>query len=184
MYSKWLQFSTVSSPSPHCLFQSWTLCRWPHSRHHVLVSDDFLLLALWPWYHPLILGTSQLVYQYLKRIFIKFIHTEKVLWVVRIFLSFLTVSNELHYHKGMGRLLPGMATRLAFNVPGSAGAAGREPSMEIVCWELVREMALGDFLFFWSAFWMVAESVGRLASWWKTLRLRMMAYTKLQLPEV
>lgn len=62
-------------------------------------------------------------------------------------------------------MLPGIATRLAFSVPGSAGTAGREPTMEIVSWELVREIVSGDFLFFCRAFWMDAESVGRLASW-------------------
>ena len=78
--------------------------------------------------------------------------------------------------------VPGMATRLVFRVPGSAGTAGREPSMDTVSWELVREMTSGDFLFLCKAFWMEAGSVGRLASWWNTLRLRMMAYTRLQFP--
>lgn len=76
-----------------------------------------------------------------------------------------------------------MATRLAFSVPGSAGTAGLDPSMDTVSWELVRDIAFGDFLFLCKAFWMVAGSEGRLASWWKTLRFRMMAYTKLQLPD-
>ena len=82
------------------------------------------------------------------------------------------------------RSVPGIATRLVFRVPGSAGTAGREPSMETVSWELVREMASGDFLFLCKAFWMEPGSDGRLTSWWNTLRFRMMAYTKLQLPEV
>ncbi len=66
---------------------------------------------------------------------------------------------------------------------GSAGTAGREPSMDTVSCELVREIASGDFLFLCKAFWMVLGSEVRLASWWKTLRFRMMAYTKLQLPD-
>lgn len=78
--------------------------------------------------------------------------------------------------------LPGMATRLALRVPGSAGTAGCEPSMDTVSWELVREMTSGDFLFLCRAFWMEAASAGRLANWWNTLRLRMMAYTRLQFP--
>lgn len=77
---------------------------------------------------------------------------------------------------------PGMATRLAFSVPGSAGTAGCEPSMDTVSWELVREMTSGDFLFLCRAFWMEAASDGRLANWWNTLRLRMIAYTRLQFP--
>lgn len=78
--------------------------------------------------------------------------------------------------------VPGMATRLALSVPGSAGTAGCEPSMDTVSWELVREMTSGDFLFLCRAFWIEAESAGRLANWWNTLRLRMMAYTRLQFP--
>lgn len=77
---------------------------------------------------------------------------------------------------------PGMATRLALSVPGSAGTAGCEPSMDTVSWELVREMTSGDFLFLCRPFWMDAASDGRLANWWNTLRLRMMAYTRLQFP--
>lgn len=71
--------------------------------------------------------------------------------------------------------VPGIATRLAFSVPGSAGTAGWEPSMDTVSWELVREITSGDFFFLCKAFWIVAGSEGRLASWWNTLRLRMMA---------
>lgn len=76
-----------------------------------------------------------------------------------------------------------MATRLALSVPGSAGMAGCEPSMDTVSWELVREMTSGDFLFLCRAFWMEPASDGKLANWWNTLRLRMMAYTRLQFPE-
>lgn len=43
-------------------------------------------------------------------------------------------------------------------------------------------MTSGDFLFLCRAFWMEAGSEGRLANWWNTLRLRMMAYTRLQFP--
>ena len=75
-----------------------------------------------------------------------------------------------------------MASRLAFRVPGSAGAAGLDPSMACVSVEWVREAAGMLFLFRCNAFWMEAVSVGRLASWWKMLRLRMMAYTRLKFP--
>lgn len=46
--------------------------------------------------------------------------------------------------------VPGMATRLALSVPGSAGMAGRDPSMEMVSWELIREITavVVFFLFF------------------------------------
>lgn len=81
-----------------------------------------------------------------------------------------------------GASVPGVAARLVFTVPGSAGAAGLEPSMDTVSCELVREMASGGRFLRCRAFWMEVESDGRLASWWKTERLRMMAYTKLQLP--
>lgn len=54
--------------------------------------------------------------------------------------------------------------------------------MDTVSWELVREMTSGDFFFLCRAFWMEAGSEGRLANWWNTLRLRMMAYTRLQFP--
>lgn len=54
--------------------------------------------------------------------------------------------------------------------------------MDTVSWELVREMTSGDFLFLCKAFWMEAASEGRLANWWNTLRLRMIAYTRLQFP--
>lgn len=75
-----------------------------------------------------------------------------------------------------------MASKLVFRVPGSAGTAGLEPSMDSVStMELVRDTP--DFFFLCSAFWMDAVSDGRLASWWKTLRFRMMAYTRLELPE-
>lgn len=62
-------------------------------------------------------------------------------------------------------IIPGIATRLAFRVPGSAGTAGREPSMETVSWEFVREIKSGDFFFFCKAFWIEAGSEARLASW-------------------
>lgn len=68
-----------------------------------------------------------------------------------------------------------MATRLVFSVPGSAGTAGWDPSMDTVSWELVREMTSGDFFFRCRAFWMEAASEGRLANWWKTFLLRMIA---------
>ena len=75
-----------------------------------------------------------------------------------------------------------MASRLVFRVPGSAGTAGLEPSMDSgSAMELARDTP--DFFFFCRAFWMDAVSDGRLASWWKTFRFLMMAYTRLELPE-
>lgn len=76
-------------------------------------------------------------------------------------------------------LLPGVASKLALRVPGSAGPAGLEPSMDSSA-ALVPETP--DFFLLWEAFWMDAASVGRLASWWKTFLLRMMAYTRLEFP--
>ncbi len=77
--------------------------------------------------------------------------------------------------------LPGVASKLALSVPGSAGTAGLEPSMDLVSMELVLEIP--DFFFFCRAFWIDAVSDGRLASWWKTFRFRMIVYTRLQLPD-
>lgn len=73
-----------------------------------------------------------------------------------------------------------MASRLALSVPGSAGTAGLEPSMDTVSMEFVLEIP--DFFFLCRAFWIDAMSDGRLASWWKTFLFRMMAYTRLQFP--
>lgn len=92
------------------------------------------------------------------------------------------MDHSYHFKQQHPQSVPGIATRLAFSVPGSAGTAGWEPSMDTVSWELVREMTSGDFLFLCRAFWMEAGSEGRLANWWNTLRLRMMAYTRLQFP--
>lgn len=82
--------------------------------------------------------------------------------------------------KTLADLLPGVASKLALRVPGSAGAAGLEPSMDSLSIDLILEIP--DF-FLCRTFWIEATSVGRLASWWKTLRLRMMAYTRLEFPE-
>lgn len=73
------------------------------------------------------------------------------------------------------RARPGVATRLVLRVPGSAGTAGREPSMEAPSCEPVRDKGSGARRRRCSALWMAGGSVGRLASWWKTLRFRMMA---------
>lgn len=77
---------------------------------------------------------------------------------------------------------PGVATKLVLRVPGSAGAAGREPSMEVPSCEPLRDRGSGARRRRCRAFWMAGGSAGRLASWWKTLRFRMMAYTRLELP--
>lgn len=58
-----------------------------------------------------------------------------------------------------------MAIRLVFNVPGSAGAAGREPSMDAPSWELVRDRGSAVFFFLWRARWMDGVSDGRFANW-------------------
>lgn len=78
--------------------------------------------------------------------------------------------------------VPGVASKLAFRVPGSAGTAGLEPSMDSFSAELVLEIPDFFSFFLCRAFWIDGASEGRLASWWKTFRLRMMAYTRLQLP--
>ena len=70
---------------------------------------------------------------------------------------------------------PGVATRLVLRVPGSAGTAGRDPSMEAPSCEPARDKGSGGRRRRCSALWMAGGSVGRLASWWKTLRFRMMA---------
>lgn len=70
---------------------------------------------------------------------------------------------------------PGVATRLVLRVPGSAGAAGWDPSMEAPSCEPARDKGSGGRRRRCSALWMAGGSVGRLASWWKTLRFRMMA---------
>lgn len=76
---------------------------------------------------------------------------------------------------------PGVASKLALSVPGSAGTAGLKPSMDSETMEL--DLEVPNFFFLCRAFWMDAMSHGRLANWWKTLLFRMMAYTTLQLPE-
>lgn len=73
-----------------------------------------------------------------------------------------------------------MASKLALSLPGSAGTAGLEPSMDSGIIEL--DLETPDFFFLCRAFWIDTVSDGRLANWWKTLRFRMMAYTRLQLP--
>lgn len=76
--------------------------------------------------------------------------------------------------------IPGVASKLALRVPGFAGTAGLEPTVD--SWEMDLDLETPDFLFLCTAFWMDAMSDGRLAKWWKTLRFRMMAYTRLKLP--
>jgi len=77
--------------------------------------------------------------------------------------------------------LPGVAANVAFSVPGSASEAGTDPSIEGSsspaepdCTDLrlrfVRALAMDEW------------SVGRLASWWKIVRLRMIVYTRFELP--
>ncbi len=77
--------------------------------------------------------------------------------------------------------IPGVAASVAFSVPGSASWAGTEPSMEGASvgsvWDWVN-----FFPRFVSALAMAEWSVARLASWWNTFRLRMMVYTKFELP--
>lgn len=73
-----------------------------------------------------------------------------------------------------------MASKLASNIPDSAATGTLELSAVSDVTETDLEMP--DFLFFCRAFWMDVVSDGRLASWWKTLRFRMMVYTRLELP--
>lgn len=81
----------------------------------------------------------------------------------------------------MGRgFTPGVASKLALNILESAAPGTLELSAVSEVTEMDLEMP--DFLFFCRAFWMDAVSDGRLANWWKTLRFRMMAYTRLELP--
>lgn len=81
----------------------------------------------------------------------------------------------------MGRsFTPGVASKLASNILESAAAGALE--LSAVSEETETDLEMRDFLFFCRAFWMDAVSDGRLASWWKTLRFRMMAYTRLELP--
>lgn len=75
---------------------------------------------------------------------------------------------------------PGVASKLALNILESAATGTLELSAVSDVTETDLEMP--DFLFFCRTFWMDAVSDGRLASWWKTLRFRMMAYTRLELP--
>lgn len=70
--------------------------------------------------------------------------------------------------------VPGVASKLALRVPGSAGTAGLEPSMDLFSTEFILEIP-GFFFFFCSARWMDSASDARLARWWKTFLLRMMA---------
>ena len=75
-----------------------------------------------------------------------------------------------------------MAASVTLSVPGSASRAGCAPSMVWGSWvfsggganffpRLVMALAMEEW------------SMGRLASWWNTLRLRMMVYTRLALPK-
>lgn len=77
--------------------------------------------------------------------------------------------------------LRGVAARETLRVPGSASAAGVAPS--IVSGSL--DSLGGWFNFFpllLNALAMAEWSVGRLANWWNTFRLRMIVYTRLELP--
>lgn len=76
--------------------------------------------------------------------------------------------------------IPGVASKLALRVPGFGGTAGLEPTVD--SWDMDLDLETPDLLFLCRAFWMDAMSDGRLAKWWKTLRFRMMAYTRLKLP--
>lgn len=76
--------------------------------------------------------------------------------------------------------IPGVASKLALNILDSDAAGALELSDGSDVTEL--DLEIPDLLFFCRAFWMDAVSDGRLASWWKTLRFRMMAYTRLELP--
>lgn len=76
---------------------------------------------------------------------------------------------------------PGVASKLALNILVSSATGTREVSAVSAVTETDAETA--DFLLFCRAFWTDAVSDGRLASWWKRLRFRMMAYTRLELPK-
>ena len=77
--------------------------------------------------------------------------------------------------------LPGVAANVAFNVPGSASEAGTDPSIDGS--SSAPEPDCTDFLLrFVRALAMDEWSVGRLASWWKIVRLRMIVYTRFELP--
>ncbi len=83
----------------------------------------------------------------------------------------------------------GMAFKLAFRVPVWTGVLLYGPSLQAVLYGLLVSMktalwVLLLLLFFCRAFWIELTSVGRLASWWKRLRLRMMPYTRLKLPDL
>lgn len=77
--------------------------------------------------------------------------------------------------------LRGVAARETLSVPGSASNAGMAPS---ICGSFESTWVWTNFFPRFVIALAIAEwSVERLASWWKTLRLRMMVYTKLELPE-
>lgn len=81
----------------------------------------------------------------------------------------------------MCNLIPGVASKLALNILGSAATGTLELSAASDMTD--PDLESPDFLFFCCrAFWMDAMSEGRLANWWKMLRFRMMAYTRLELP--
>lgn len=77
--------------------------------------------------------------------------------------------------------LRGKAARLALSVPGSASDAGMAPS--IVCGSLVSWGGAENFFPRLVRALAIAEwSVGRFAIWWNTFLLRIIVYTKLELP--
>lgn len=76
-----------------------------------------------------------------------------------------------------------MASKLALRPPVLAGATGLEPVEEKEEEDRDLDRETPDFFLLCRAFWMDDMSEGRLARWWKVLRFRMMAYTRLKLPE-
>lgn len=56
---------------------------------------------------------------------------------------------KLSMYVFLPNLIPGVASKLVLSVPGSAGTAGLEPSMDPVSIELVLEIP--DFFFFCTA---------------------------------
>lgn len=139
---------------------TWTRCRWLQLQRRCQQSVN---VAQQPWCRPRSPGPSPLSYRCLQD-------------------AGASLSAGEHNESLTNRmnLRPGVASKLALSVPGSAGAAGLEPSMGSGVIQL--DLDTPDFFFLCRAFWMEPISNGRLASWWKTLRFRMIAYTRLQLP--
>ena len=77
---------------------------------------------------------------------------------------------------------PGVAANVAFSVPGSASEAGTEPSIDgnsspplPDCTDLLLRLARAFAIDVWS--------VARFANWWKIVRLRIIVYTRFELPD-